>query len=510
MGNNLQTTMHNKRLPAFFFLLACAFVVSAVAQKQPVSKQVVLEKAVVEDKIAGGMLGQLFGNLNGLKYEFKFLDTPGTVSSYVPGLPDGAFTDDDTDIEWVYVTEMAKTKTVLVPPHRMRQLWQTYINRRVWSANRFARQLFDLGIEPPLSGKAVFNNWADFNLAGMFLSETFGLTAPLMPQTAAAIGVHYTSATVDAEPLQATQLITSMIATAFGTTDVKKIVAAGKESLDKQSRIYAIVQQVERWCNRYPEDWKKVRELIRETYTQKDLADGARHVRNMNGVSLNAAATVAALLLGKGDFVPSLLHAFNFGWDADCNAATVGAVVGVIRGKAWMDAQGWTVRDVYVNHNREGMPGNETVSGFTRKVIAVAEQVILQSGGRLTTKNGKAYFVIKPQVAKNVLPLNNTEGEREKYAAALRETITSEYKSLDVQTRARAAYLAIATDVYKEIKSADETGWKKAVEALQTYPRVIDLLVKGYPDPLATALSRRALDAGVTKPAVAYKWPADY
>lgn len=484
---------------------------NVTAQNRSFKKnKIIIAKSVLADKIAGGLTGQLLGNLNGLQYEFKFLDSPGHIVDYVPSLPNGAFTDDDTDIEWVYITEMAKTNTVLVPPHRMRQLWQTFINRKVWSANRFARQLFDLGIEPPLSGKRVMNNWADFNLAGMFLSESFGLVAPFMPQTAAAIGVHYTSATVDGEPLQATLLITSMIATAFKTNDVKEIVAAGKMSLDKKSNIFMIVQQVEQWCDQYPDDWKRVRELIKDTYTQKELSGGARHVGNMNGCNLNAAATIAAVLLGKGDFIRSVIHAFNFGWDADCNAATVGAITGVIKGKSWMDSQHWNIKDVYANTTREGMPEDETISGFSKKITDVAGIIIQQQGGRSFTKNGIDYYEIKTQRPRSTLTVKDVKTERLELAALLKDKIYSEYRSLDTQTRARAAYLAIATDVYKDIKKADEQGWMKAVAALETFPRVIDILLKPYPDPLAPSLSNRAKEAGVSKPAVAYKWPEDY
>ncbi|MBE3070887.1 MAG: hypothetical protein IMZ66_11695, partial [Planctomycetes bacterium] len=58
---------------------------------------------VVSDRIQGGLLGQVLGNLNGLPHEMKCFAEPGAVESYTPALPDGARTDDDTDIEWTYV-----------------------------------------------------------------------------------------------------------------------------------------------------------------------------------------------------------------------------------------------------------------------------------------------------------------------------------------------------------------------------------------------------------------------
>lgn len=61
---------------------------------------------VLEDKIRGGFFGQIVGDLNGLKHEMKYILEPGSVQEYTPGLPDGGWTDDDTDIAWPYLVEM--------------------------------------------------------------------------------------------------------------------------------------------------------------------------------------------------------------------------------------------------------------------------------------------------------------------------------------------------------------------------------------------------------------------
>lgn len=133
---------------------------------------------VLRDKIRGGLLGQILGNLNGLPHEMKYIHEPGNVTDYVPALPDGARTDDDTDFEWVYICVMQNENRLLLPPHRIARLWRTRINQRIWCSNQYARQLLDLGIEPPLTGMSVLNPWADFNISGQFICETFGLIAP--------------------------------------------------------------------------------------------------------------------------------------------------------------------------------------------------------------------------------------------------------------------------------------------------------------------------------------------
>ena len=57
---------------------------------------------VLRDKIRGGLLGQMIGNLNGIPHEMDYIEQPGNIKEYIPSLPEGARTDDDTDFEWVY------------------------------------------------------------------------------------------------------------------------------------------------------------------------------------------------------------------------------------------------------------------------------------------------------------------------------------------------------------------------------------------------------------------------
>src|SRR4030043_439456 len=146
----------------------------------------------LEDKIRGGLLAQLLGNLNGLPHENKYYDEPGNVEQYTPALTEGARTDDDTDIEWVYISAMQRDQTVLLGPEQITALWKQHINDHIWCANLYTRQLMDIGIDPPLTGNLALNPWSGFNISGQFVCETFGQIAPGMPQTAARIGLNYT------------------------------------------------------------------------------------------------------------------------------------------------------------------------------------------------------------------------------------------------------------------------------------------------------------------------------
>lgn len=66
----------------------------------------------------------------------------------------------------------------------IREIWIECINDRIWCSNRYARRMMDLGLEPPDTGRIALNPWADFNISGQFLCESFGIISPGMPQTA--------------------------------------------------------------------------------------------------------------------------------------------------------------------------------------------------------------------------------------------------------------------------------------------------------------------------------------
>ncbi len=445
---------------------------------------------VIDDKIRGGLLGQLLGNLNGLPHEMKYIDEPGDVKTYTPALPDGARTDDDTDIEWIYLTEMERTGELMIPYPRIAELWREHINRKIWCANAYARQLIEIGIEPPLTGRVALNPWSSFNISGQFICESFGLIAPAMPRTAARIGLHYTHVTIDGEPAQTTQLFTAMIATAFVEDDVGKIVDAGLEAVDPESEIRRIVEQVRTWHREEPKDWRATRRRMHDAYTRH-----GGETRDRNGYELNTAATIASLLYGGGDLVETLRLAFSFGWDADNNAATSATIVGVIRGRRWMDAEGWTIRDLYRNDTRDNMPESETITRLGDRLSALAKRCILDAGGRVIERDARSVYQIPRESPARVEPLVSAEARE----AELREHLAGKIDELlsgNEVERARGAYLRVCLDDADPPSGDQPADRKTAMEELASCRDLIKH-IRGAPGPDGEKLRARAAAAGL-------------
>ena len=491
--------MYRKWFVCLRFVLVSSFIVNGYIIVSTSSAQkssgefTEMPVEVLEDKIRGGLLAQLLGNLNGLAHENKYYDKPGNVTEYTPGLPDGARTDDDTDIEWVYIVGMQEGRTVMLRPEHITRLWKKHINRRIWCSNLYVRRLMDIGLDPPLTGSLVLNPWANFNISGQFVCETFGLIAPAMPQTAARIGLHYTHVSIDGEPAQTTQLFTAMIATAFITNNIDEILDAGVASIDPKSSIVPIIKDVRRWHKENPADWRTTRRLVKDKYTLYKS-----RTRNQNGYELCTAATIAALLYGEADLVKTLIHAFNFGWDADNNAATAATIVGLIKGHRWMQQQGWDIKDLYRNTTRPSMPEDETITRFGDRIIEVAHRVIADNGGRM---DGQRIYRIRVQKPANVEKLANPDEQ----VVLLRSEMKSQIEAglvgaAAVHEQARAAYLAMCLGLADSIRSRRPAQWTELLASLEKYPELLDVLFYKSPGPAGDRLRSAALAAGLKKP----------
>ena len=451
---------------------------------------------VLRDKIRGGLLGQMIGNLNGIPHEMDYIDQPGNIKEYIPSLPEGARTDDDTDFEWVYIYVMQQENQIFLSSQRLTQLWKNLINRCIWCSNRYSRHLMNLAVQPPQTSMFALNPWADFNISGQFICETFGLLAPAMPQTASRIGLNYTRITIDMEPAQTTQLFCTMISTAFISDDMENILAAGITALDSNSIIRQIIDDVQNWYKKYPDDWFTTRRLIKEKYTKFNGA-----MRDKNGFELNTASTIAALLYGEGDFSKTLKTAFNFGWDADNTAATAGTIIGVIKGYRWMMSQGWLIVDRYKNTKRENMPDDETITSFADRIIDLSEKVIIDNGGQRVIIDGIPVYQIFHQKPGNIQKLSNIHDQKinlkKKFEKEVELIIQN---SNEKQELARSAYLAICLDIANPLQEKYPEQWDISLEALSEYWRVMQNIFYDDEIPAILPLRKKALAAGLKKP----------
>ncbi len=324
------------------------------------------------DKVYGAWLGECAGNMFGLPHELKYDSQPGPEIVFNPDYTDGARSDDDTDIEYLYLHALEEHGLEL-SYEEVAQEWMDHIHGHIWVANARALELMRQGLLPPATGHPSNNDKAWFNLSGQFTQELWGMISPGMPATAQKLADKFAHVVVYGESVMAAHYFCVMYSEAFFQNDVRELVEKGISALPPNSEFRQAMADCLALRHEHPDDWKAARSAIHRKYREK---------WNPNSSILNGAACSLGLLYGDGDFEKTVLLICSIGYDADCNAATVGGLLGVVKGasglpKKWVEP----LKDTYRNVTRDNLPEQERISSIARRIAAMGEKVILANGG---------------------------------------------------------------------------------------------------------------------------------
>jgi len=396
-------------LPLLFILSSEYYAYTAGEEEEPKDWKYLS----VEDyrkAVYASWIGQIVGNTYGLCYEFKYIGEPGpddfpygyswtldTLKKY-----NGAFSDDDTDIEYMYLTQMEKYG--IEPTYaQLTEAWKTHVKTKVWCANRAALTLMLAGHYPPVTGSKTHNpQWCQID--PQLVNEIWAVTAPGMISYAVSKSEFAARITSDSFGLEPTLHYAAMYSAAFFEKDIHKLIDTGTAALPDSSRFAQIVAHVKDLHARYPDDWQEARRIVKENYLTQ--ADYNQYVWPVIDANLNGAFGIMALLYGEGDFRKTLDYCCAFGMDADNQAATMCGLLGLVNG---LDAipedllypienAGWVepFNDVYRMISREGLD-DARISDMARRIADQGEQIILAYGGKIVDQNGTKNYLINTQ-----------------------------------------------------------------------------------------------------------------
>ena len=146
------------------------------------------------------------------------------------------------------------------------------------------------------------------------------------------------------------------------------------------------------------------------------------------------------------------------------------------------------------------MPEDETITGFGDRMIEVAGRVIIENGGSKIRRASKDFYRINVQKPANIEKLPDSKEQIAKLRTKLNPQIEAGFADgATVRQQARAAYLAICLEMVNEFRSNDAGRWKQALDALEEYPKLLDVLFNKSPGPAGDKLRAAALAAGVKK-----------
>lgn len=259
------------------------------------------------------------------QYKFRFPLT--CCADAVDGMP----ADDDTNYV-VLAQEIIERYGRDFTPYDVSRAWVQMQSKYAYcTAERVAFCNFVKGFEPPESAlyKNPFREWIGAQIRG----DYFGYINPGNPELAAEMAFRDASISHIKNGIYGEMFAAAMIAAAACSDSIKDVILSGLAQIPHTSRLHeAITHVIENYEAGMTEQacFADIHKLYDE------------HVRHCWCHTIpNAMIVAAALLYGKGNFGRSICMAVETGFDTDCNGATVGSVLGMLKGIGSIDAV-WT------------------------------------------------------------------------------------------------------------------------------------------------------------------------
>ncbi|MBN2451390.1 MAG: ADP-ribosylglycohydrolase family protein [Lentisphaeria bacterium] len=181
------------------------------------------------------------------------------------------------------------------------------------------------GLRAPASGAIATNGRTVAEQIGaQIFIDAFGMVAPGRPELAAELARRSASVSHDGEAVHAAVIVAGMISAAFTEKRIERLLDLGVSLAPRDCLIARVHRDVRAWC-RTDGDWRRTYGRIADAYGY------SRYGGNCHVVP-NHAVMVMAWSYAPDDFHRAQLIVNTAGWDTDCNAANVGALMGLVVG----------------------------------------------------------------------------------------------------------------------------------------------------------------------------------
>jgi hypothetical protein len=313
--------------------------------------------------------------------------------------------DDDTDIEYSYLHEMAvESETAKLSPEQIAHMWNTYVSGYVWFSDSAADLLLQHGVLPPsttLSSSNQHRNIIDSQLT----VELFGALTPGRPDIALDIAQLPIRTTAGGFATHAGQFEVIAFALAplvdqrlSGLDQMKWLITETRKYLPPDSRISEIIDWVMNEYNAHPTDpWETLREKIFQRYQKNSVANGFNYITKPEA-AINLGNQVAELLYSQGDLTRAIQIGTLFGWDSDNPTASNAALIGLMKGSNYVAREmaevGYPQLSELYNayRTRVNLPdylpanaqANDTFTLMAERALPLIEETTLAAGGTVS------------------------------------------------------------------------------------------------------------------------------
>lgn len=311
------------------------------------------------DRIQAGWTAQLIGGALGTQVEGYNTDNIekvyGTVTSYLR-LPETY--NDDITYEIAFLDSF-REHGYAVTSEQIAEKWLELIADG-YSAEEVALRNLRLGIRPPESGTHLnyYSDWIGVQMRTMI----HGMAAPGNPALAAELAVRDGVISHSNSGLLGGIFNAVLVSMAFVLRDVRELLVKAADCIPEDSEFYQVLIFALEQC-REKGSW-------REAWRQCEIK-----YKDYNWIHVypNAAAEIIALWYGNGDFDRTASIICMEGKDADCTAAPVLNILGVMYGTEiltpkWTEPLGTTIHTIMRKYRKIALQDlcRETVESVRR------------------------------------------------------------------------------------------------------------------------------------------------
>ena len=319
---------------AAFTLTSCT---RAPKSGNPDPSTIRLTHQQLQDKIKGGWAGQTIGVVYGAPVEFKYqgsiigdhqiIPWNDTIVKYWWVKKPGLFDDIYTDLNFVDVFEKYGME---VSSDTIAAYWANTAYHLA-HANQASRYNILQGMKPPQTGFWKNNPHAD-DLDFQIESDFIGLMAPGMVNHATGIADRVGHIMNSGDGWYGGVFMASLYSMAFATRDVNSLVETAIQTIPEGTLFRSCINDVIAHYKKSPNDWKTAWFEIEKKWNRDVGCPKGVYLSFNIDAKINSAYVALALLYGRGNFTRSVDIAARCGQDADCNAASVGGILGVMNG----------------------------------------------------------------------------------------------------------------------------------------------------------------------------------
>lgn len=347
----------------------------------------ILELSEYREKLKGCWAGKNIGGILGAPFEAK--RGIHDVSFYTQDLSKGIPGNDDLDLQLVWLNAVERYGKH-IDATILGEYWLSYINPD-WVEYGAGKANMKIGLAPPLSG---YTNNPYRDSCGCFIrSEIWACLAPGHPDIA--VRYAYQDAIVDhsTEGVYAEIFCAALQSSAFVEDDPLRLIEIGLSYIPGNCGVAAGVRTaLSAQAQGYT--WEEARKCVLSEVPgtfglqhhpdypkNSDIPEG---VRGYDAPS-NIGIMIIGWLYGLEDFGKCLCIAVNCGEDTDCTAATLGAILGIIRGfkgipGKWLEPVGEKINTISINLTdiRQCLVNSipDTISELSERIIQATPSIL--------------------------------------------------------------------------------------------------------------------------------------